>query len=517
MLLHLKALIVVLTISTTVFVLAKPICLRFMAENDFARRRNVWFVLTVVAFASPSFWLFALVAVPILVWSTQKDTNPVALYLLLLHVISPSDGLDVSVMGIRQVFEINIYRILSFAVLIPAAWQLIRRGDRAIFRLTTVDVLILAWGGLQLVLLMPYESLTNTLRRGFLFSVDVLVLYFVVSRICTNRHAIVETMASFFLACAILAPLAAFESLWGWALYNEFNWIWGIPQNNTILLRAGTLRAQVSAGHSLALGYLMAIGFGFWLYLRSHVKSKPLTIAVTAWMWMGLLAAYARAPWLVAVSIFFAFLALVPKGSAQFFKALITAAFVAVAVLVSPIGARVIDNLPFVGTVNADTVLYRERLADASWELIQQNPFLGDPFFMLNLEHLRQGQGIIDLVNTYASTAMAHGLVGLFLFLTPFLLAMWNAYRSVKGSVGTTEVFVLGTIAYSFVRRPVDVDPDVLLLGVALVACMLGTLLMLATVSHILGIAVMYWLLTGLAAGYVQFVKSLQIPQARQY
>ena len=51
------------------------------------------------------------------------------------------------------------------------------------------------------------------MRRGFLFCIDVLVLYFVVSRTCTSRKAIVESMASFCLACAIFAPLALFESL----------------------------------------------------------------------------------------------------------------------------------------------------------------------------------------------------------------------------------------------------------------------------------------------------------------
>jgi O-antigen ligase len=180
--------------------------------------------------------------------------------------------------------------------------------------------------------------------------------------------------------------------------------------------------------------------------------------------------------------ILFAYLALVPKGSTQLIKALLVAAMVAGSVLVSPIGERVIDNLPFVGTVSAETVNYRERLAHMSWDLIQQNPFFGDPFYLSNLEQLRQGQGIIDLVNTYAAVTMHSGLVGLCLFVGPFILGMWNTYRSVNRSAGP--------------------DQEVSLLGASLLACMLGTLLMLATASFILGIAIMYWVLVGLAAGY---------------
>ena len=193
--------IVVLSIAMAVFIIAKPICLRFMAEDEFARRRNVWFALTLTAFTSPSFWLFVLVAMPLLAWSARKDTNPVALYVLVMYVIPPL-GLQIPVVGINELFELNSYRILAFAILIPAAWRLMHSAEKTGSggSLALMDVLILAYGALQLVLLMPYESITHTMRRGFLFFIDVLVIYYVVSRTCTNRRAIVETMASFCLA-----------------------------------------------------------------------------------------------------------------------------------------------------------------------------------------------------------------------------------------------------------------------------------------------------------------------------
>jgi hypothetical protein len=89
MLLNLKALVVVLLLATPVFILAKPLCLRFTSPEDFARRRNVWYVLTVCAFVSPSFWLYALVAVPVLAWAGKRDASPTALYVLLFYVVPP--------------------------------------------------------------------------------------------------------------------------------------------------------------------------------------------------------------------------------------------------------------------------------------------------------------------------------------------------------------------------------------------------------------------------------------------
>ena len=475
---------VVLSIAMVVFIIAKPICLRFMAEDDFVRRRNVWLALTLTAFISPSFWLFALVAFPVLAWGAHRDSNPVALYLLVMQVISQNAGLEIPVVGINKLFDLNNYRILSFAILIPVAWRLVQSSDKGVGRLTKMDVLILAYLGLQLVLLMPYESITHTMRRGFLFTIDALVLYFVVSRTCTGQRAIVETMVSFCLACAIFAPIALFESVRGWLLYQGIGELWGSPTPWAYLLRGDTLRASVSAGHSIPLGYMMAIAFGFWLYLGSRVQSAPLTIAVAIWMWVGLLAAYARAPWLVAVVIFFAYASLGPRGPARFFTASLISALLAGLVLVSPIGERVIDSLPFVGTVDAGNITYRQRLAEMSWQLIQQNPFFGSPFFLLYMEDLRQGQGIIDLMNAYATIALSYGLVGLSLLLGFFLIGIRNAHRLLK--------------------RSVDRDPDLSLLGANLIAGMFGTLFMMAAGGFGASVAQMFWVLAGLAAGYAQ-------------
>jgi O-antigen ligase/polysaccharide polymerase Wzy-like membrane protein len=482
---NLKALVVVLGIAIAVFIVAKPICLRFMQEDAFTRRRNVWLALTLTAFISPSFWLFVVIAIPLLAWSVRKDPNPIALYLLVMQVIPQSIALEIPVIGIHHLFDIHIYRILSFALLLPVTWRLIQSRDNTrSVRPTSMDILLIAYGVLTLVLLMPYESITHTLRRGFLFTIDALLLYFVVSRTCTSRNAIVEAMASFCLACAIFAPLALFESLRHWLLYTGIGEQWGHALEFAYLLREDTLRAQVSAGHSIPLGYMMAIGFGFWLYLSSRVESRSLGFAVAMWMWMGLIAAYSRAPWIIALVVFLAYPAFSPGGSARFFKALLVTAVIGSLVAVSPIGERILDNIPFVGTVDAGSVTYRQRLAEMSWELIKQNPFFGSPFVLLYLEDLRQGQGIIDLMNTYATVAMYYGLVGLALFVGFFVTGMWNAYRVAKSSARS--------------------DPQLSLLGVNVIACMVGSLFMMATGGFGAALEKTSYVLIGLLAGYAQ-------------
>ena len=99
-----KELIVILAIAGLTFRLVKPIALRFSADADFLRRRNVWFALTIIAFLSPNFWIFALFAVPIYVWIGRKDSNPIAAYLLLMHVVPPV-SVDLPAIGASQLFS----------------------------------------------------------------------------------------------------------------------------------------------------------------------------------------------------------------------------------------------------------------------------------------------------------------------------------------------------------------------------------------------------------------------------
>jgi hypothetical protein len=48
------------------------------------------------------------------------------------------------------------------------------------------------------------------------------------------------------------------------------------------------------------------------------------------------------------------------------------------------------------------------------------------------MEDLRQGEGIIDLVNTYAQVGLFYGIAGLALFVTPALVAFLGAAREAK-------------------------------------------------------------------------------------
>jgi hypothetical protein len=486
---QLKVLIVILTMTVPVFFFAKPVCLRFMDEADFLRRRNIWLALTATALLSPSFWLYALVAAILFTWGARKDATPAAFYLLLLHVIPPG-GQEIPYIGSIRIFELDNYRLLAFTVLIPVAWKFrqLRHGDD-LRRFTLTDTLVLGFCLLQLVLLAPYESITNTARRGLLSGLDVLIPYYVFSRSLTDKRAFADTLCTFCLACALFAGIATFEALRTWPLYGETAEIWGLQSEGAYVFRGTSLRALASSGHPLALGYMMSIGFGFWLYLRPHAGSMWKGVTIAGWMWLGLLAAYSRAPWLVAIIIFFIYLWFQNRGAVKTIKALLALACVGGIVLASPLGSKVIDNLPFVGTVDSDNVVYRQRLADVSWRLIEQNPLLGDPFVLNKMEEMRQGEGIIDLVNTYATMALFYGMIGLSIFCCVFASGAWKLFQGL--------------------RRANRFNEDTARIGANLLACLLGTLVMMATGSFGSSLALLAWALAGLSVSYERMVQRM--------
>lgn len=489
----LKALAVILVIAAAVFRLARPVALTFSTAKDYSRRRNAWYALTSAAFICPNFWLYAAIAIPILVVVGRRDTNPGAVYLLLLQVI-PSLSFPVPMVGLSRLFDLDNYLLLSFFVMIPAALRLRRSKDRAGIRgLEWMDIFLLAYGLLSAILylhgeltrgVVNRETVTDDARRAFVFYVGVYIPYFVISRSASSHRLLLEDMASFSLACSLMAALAIFEGMRHMLLFGELPSRWGyIVSGSVYYFRSGTVRAMASAGHPLTLGYVLGIALGFWFCLQSRVTSVHYRIGVTILLLLGLIATYSRGPWLGAASIFFAFNFLRPRAMSALMKAGSGALIVAIVISFTPIGDKIATLLPSFSASSADeSVIYRHRLLDRALEIIQQNPIFGDQYAIMKMQDLRQGEGIIDIINSYIGVALANGLVGLALFLSVVLIGLFKA------------------LAWS--KRTYRSDPDFGAAGASLVACIVGTLIMMFDGSFGGVVQIMFYTLAALAAAY---------------
>jgi len=501
MFLSLKELILVSIIGAIVFWLAKPIALLFSTPADFSRRRSVWYALTAVAFLSPNFWLFAFVAIPILAIAGRKDSNPSALYLILLNVIPPID-VPVPMIGMPYLFITNNQLLLSFCVMAPAALRMTRSKNKAqVHGFDLMDFCLLAYGVLTAILYVHSQtpdgglypgSVTESLRRGFVFFFSIYVPYYSISRADSSRRLLADTMASFCLSCALLSAIAVFESARGWLLYGEMAERWGYAISFSLYVaRGASLRAMASTGHSMALGYLLVVGVGLWLYLQTRVSVKRSRVGVTALIWSGLIAAYTRGAWIGGVLVYFIFAALRPRAFSKLLKASVAAMAIGVLVYLSPLGDRIVSVLPFLGgQVDNYNVVYRQRLLARSWEIIQESPMWGDQSAILKMQDLRQGQGIVDIVNTYVGILLDDGFVGLTLFLL--------------------FIFIAAFKAWSLSRKSMQVDPDFGLLGASLVSCIVTMLVLFENGSFGGGPEKMFYALAGLAAAYAYLGRSWQ-------
>ena len=135
---HFRALIVILFLASVVFLMARRPATDLIPLSDYKRRRNLWFLLTLLAFFSHSFWLYLGVGAVVLLLAGRREHNPMALFYMLLFLIPPA---SVQVPGfgvVNYLVDLNHIRLLSLCVLLPAALHL-RRLPRKEFD-TTVDV-----------------------------------------------------------------------------------------------------------------------------------------------------------------------------------------------------------------------------------------------------------------------------------------------------------------------------------------------------------------------------------------
>ena len=489
MILAIKELLVVLLISIGVFKLAQPVARLYCPDKDFARRRKVWIALTIAVFIAPNVWVFLLVATPMLIVLARNDSNPAAAFLFLLFVLPPI-SVRVPMIGLSFLINLDFHLLMSFFLLTPTAWRMWKEKKRyKAPGLKVLDVLLLAYCVLTAFLFVQPEiargvlmqpTFTDSLRRALEFFFGLFIPYFVISRTAINRAAIQDMIASFSIKCALLAAVAIFEGARSWLLYGELLSRWGSTSSG-YLSRGGDIRAMASTGHPLSLGYLLAVAFGFWLYLQQNVQSRFSRLGITGVFLFGLLAAYSRGPWVGAIVIFFAFAALGPRALPKAFKAIVGMLLLTLAIAVSPLWDKVARVVPyFGGTVDLYNVTYRQKLFEKSWQIIVDHPWFGDQQALLKMEELRQGEGIVDLMNGFINILLNNGFVGLSLFLLFIFIGSFNAFRVSTAAANS--------------------DPDLSKMGACLIACMLGSVVMMWAGGLI---DQMTCVLVGLMAAYV--------------
>ena len=505
---HLRALVVILVLSVTVFKLAeRPLTAAAISLRDYRRRRNLWFAVTLIAFFSFNFWVYLAVAGAVIFHFGRRDRNPFALYCMLLFAVPPF-GAPLPTLGVvNYLFDINHLELLNLTLLLPAAWRLARapRAPNSVGRVT--DWLIVSYFLLIVALTANADGLSATvvLRTAVINSLDILLCYYVASRSLASREAMRETLATFVISGVLMATVAMFEFVRGWLLYSSLDESMGLSWafGSYMMRGAESLRAMASTGHSIILGYVMAVCGGMLIYLRVLVPQVGLWRLATLAIGGALACSLSRGPWVGAAAGLLLGVGIGRGAGKRVVKFMAIGSLIGFALLLTPLGPKILKYIPFVGDIDDSTISYRQELFRVSLIVIRENPWFGTFDALANplMEELRQGEGIIDTVNSYIVVALSYGIVGLALFAGAFITAGWGVWRLHRG-------FGRGA------------DPEAEHLARALLAVLAAIMITIATASPISAIPPVYWSMIGVAVAYARWRAATvagAVPMASQF
>ena len=497
---HLKALVVILGVSTVVFSFAKaPACALASTTGDFERRRNLWFAITLTAFLAHDFWIYIVVAAVLLFFATGREPNKLAMFFFLLFAVPYISAEIPSIGVIQNFFAIHYGRLLALVVLLPAFLVLRRQPDVERFGRTVPDKLLLGYLILTFILQLTNNTFTSTLRHQVFYAfTDVFLPYYVASRSLKNLQGFRDALMAFVTGVLVLSALGAFEFAKHWLLYSNLDEALGVRWSLGGYAGSGrgdSLRALVTTGQPIVLGYVIAVGVGFWLYLRKSVPNPKVWGLGMLLLIVGLIAPLSRGPWVGAALIFLVFVVTGPSAGLRFAKLGLLGIVALPLLLTTPAGQTIIDHLPFVGTIDQHNITYRQRVLDVCIQVILQNPFFGSRHFihLPEIQDLRQGEGIVDIVNTYLGIGLWSGLVGLSLFAGFFVTIAIGIFRGM--------------------RDVADRSDESYLLGQILFATLLGILIMIFNTASITYVPVVYWSVTGLGVAYVRMLARAKVPE----
>jgi hypothetical protein len=431
----LKEYAVIMLIATLVFGLCRTALITKEFRKILEQRIITWALITTAGMLTPSIFIYIAIAWPVLIWHGKKDDNPAAMYVF-LFLAMPHYSVPLPTVVINQLFDINHGRFLSMALLLPAMLRLPAQDKRNKTPKHPAQWGVAVFIGLILLFLAPYFSLTHLLRTFVTQGLDWLIPFLACVLLANTPEKVRDCMKMWALSGAVLGAIAIFESSRAWLLYDSISLRWGTSNVFAYLFREGTLRAQATAGHSLALGYWLAIAWGFYIHLFRSMQNRKSALVMGACILGGLIATWSRGPWLTAILITIIYLSLDPRGASSMIKSLGVFVALSTAVYISPFWDSIKRYIPFIGNVDSANVEYRQRLFQTAIEYIKLNPLTGNPLVLQYLESLRQGQGIIDLMNGYIQIAMFYGLICLAGFLVMLLgpavsgFKLWRAGRN---------------------------------------------------------------------------------------
>jgi hypothetical protein len=487
MLYQIKTLMAVLIMQGLgLFMVSKVLPESMISKEEFKRAAKACMAIVAWSFLSNSYMLYAIGCVAI-VWWHQRQGAPLWFFAAGMYLAPPVEYMVPGIGPIGVLAYVNHIRLLSLCVLLPyfiKHQQTSTKGNGTMvcdMAMLGMCALSIAGGGFD-------TPITETIRYVFYYGADILLPYFVLSRI-KDKALLFKVAGGFCFAIAMVSAWGTYEFAKGWLMFDQVGTWLGVPNPTRFLLRGDTgwLRTFATTGHALVMGFVCTIGLFMTLGISPTSQANKTDHrwwwALLALMCCGLFASLARGSWMGAAAGIALWMLINPQALGSKFARLGVAVLAAAIFAATPVGQKVVETLPFIGNADQDNVAYRKQLIDVSWIVIQENFWFGNPSYMDTplIQTLKQGQGIIDIVNVYLSYWLSNGLIGMLLFAAPLVISFF----ALLATLLSTRSKLKQALLYQ--------------LGCALCSAMLATMLILATSSAIGSFSVLYTALCALS------------------
>lgn len=494
---YLRAYIVISALMMLAYCISRALFGRAVEQGYITRLYVVGFAATTIMFLAHNMWLFLSGLALLSILAVRNVNYPLALFVFLL-LLMPGYSIQVPGFGlINYLIDLNPWRVLSITLLLPATLHL--AANRTLPRPGKLwaDKIVITFA-LYTALLsyVHFETFTGGMRQLTLILLDMVVVYFVASRSLMDKGTVRHVIVALVAAAVFLALVGAFEFAKHWILYSG---VQGALGGNAgmfgYLGRGETLRALATTGQPIVLGFIMMVAVLLTSYVQHLMPRGGMRILLWVLMGVGLVAAMSRGPWVgTAIGLFvIALTSYDPLGNV--FKLLLASFVTAVLLVTLPGGEKILDYLPWVGSIDAGGIDFREILWQQSMLVIEKSPWIGSIGFteLPEFNPIRLGSGFVDIVNSYLGIVLQFGLIGLALFIFLLLSSLVGVLRAL------------------FVNR--NRNDEIKLYGIALLAVIIATIAEIWMVSSISQIAPMVTFTIGASAAYGYLV---QVARTRQ-
>ena len=397
-------------------------------------RRNLFLALlsvTTFFFLSPTAFIFLMLSAAALFYFSKK-VDPILLGVFLLPLIPAESIKFLTLPGINYLIPLSFPMLLALFLFTPVAMGS-RSGVRpSSYKSITQLFLVMIIG----FILLDYrtDTITHSLRLTLVMVLTYIIPLLAITRTIDTREKFDDLFRVLVVALVIMAAVALVSQQFWWDVYADRQ---GRLFGGDISMKARGGLLRVSATYGIAyinVGILLVMGGLFSIALVPRAKSFLAKYGLPSMLFFGALMTASRSPFIAGLLSMPVLLSSFPNVFGKLFRTAIVGTLAIGMISITPLGATIAEFMPsFDGE---DQESYRSRLMDVGMGEVRKRPVFGDSAYRQNpnFEVLRQGEGIIDFVNSYLEKALHFGipLTLLYLFISVGLpLLVWRQARRI--------------------------------------------------------------------------------------